>query len=105
MAPLLPLLRIPLATGSLVYLTVTRPDIAHAVHVLSQFVSAPTLVHYSHLLRVFRYLRGTTSRRLFYAHSNQFQLHAYSDSTCASDPIDRRSVTGYCVFLGTSLIA
>ena len=36
--------------GSLVYLTITRPDIAYAVHVLSQFVSAPTSVHYAHLL-------------------------------------------------------
>ena len=32
--------------GSLVYLTVTRPDIAHAVHILSQFVSAPTSIHF-----------------------------------------------------------
>jgi hypothetical protein len=32
--------------GSLVYLTVTRPDIAHAVHILSQFVSTRTLVHH-----------------------------------------------------------
>jgi hypothetical protein len=38
--------------GSLVYLTATRPDIAHAVHILTQFVSAPTTVHYAHLLRV-----------------------------------------------------
>lgn len=52
--------------GSLVYLTVTRPDIAHAVHIVSQFVSAPTSVHYDHLLRVLRYLRGTSSRRLHY---------------------------------------
>lgn len=91
--------------GSLVYLTVTRPDIAHVVHVLSQFVSAPTSVHYRHLLRVLRYLRGTASQCLFYARSSQLKLHAYSDSTWASDPIDRRSVTGYCIFLGTSLIA
>ncbi|KAK9097387.1 hypothetical protein Sjap_022884 [Stephania japonica] len=46
--------------GSLIYLAVTRPDISH-VHVLSQFVSAPTYVHYAHLLRVLRYLRGTSS--------------------------------------------
>ena len=91
--------------GSLVYLTVTRPDISHAVHILSQFVCAPTSVHYSHLLRVFRYLKGTTCRRLFYARNNQLQLHAYSHSTWASDPNDRCSVTGYCLFLGTSLIA
>ncbi|KAK1686718.1 hypothetical protein QYE76_047566 [Lolium multiflorum] len=50
--------------GSLVYLVVTRPDISYPVHILSQFVSAPTTVHYSHLLRVLRYLRGTITRRL-----------------------------------------
>jgi hypothetical protein len=27
--------------GSLVYLGVTRPDISHSIHILSQFVSAP----------------------------------------------------------------
>ena len=32
--------------GSLVYLTVTRPDIAHAVHVVSQFVTTPSTVHW-----------------------------------------------------------
>lgn len=91
--------------GSLVYLAVTRPDIAHSVYVLSQFVSAPTSVHYAHLLRVLYYLRGTIDHCLFYSRSNQLQLHAYSDSTWASDPIDRRSVSGYCIFLGSSLIA
>ena len=51
---------------SLVYLAVTRPDISYPVRILSQFVSAPTSVHYSHLLRVLRYLRGTVSHRLFF---------------------------------------
>ncbi|WVZ93213.1 hypothetical protein U9M48_039211 [Paspalum notatum var. saurae] len=40
--------------GSLVYLGVTRPDIFYSVHILSQFVSAPTYLHYNHLLRVLR---------------------------------------------------
>jgi hypothetical protein len=80
--------------GSLVYLTVTRPDIAHAVHILSQFVSARTSVHFGHLLRVLRYLRGTTSRCLFYARNSPLQLHTYSDSTWASDPTDHRSIIG-----------
>lgn len=38
--------------GSLVYLGISRLDISHPVHILSQFVLAPTQVHYSHLLRV-----------------------------------------------------
>ncbi|CAM8959832.1 unnamed protein product [Rhodiola kirilowii] len=45
--------------GSLVYLGVTRLDISYPVHLLSQFVSAPTQLHYIHLLRVLHYLRGT----------------------------------------------
>jgi hypothetical protein len=56
--------------GSLVYLCVTRPDILYYVHILSQFVSAPTQIHYSHLLRVLRYLRGTSTRRLFFSRSS-----------------------------------
>jgi hypothetical protein len=43
---------------SLVYLTITRPDIAHAVYILIHFVCAQTSVHFGHLLRVLRYLRG-----------------------------------------------
>jgi hypothetical protein len=56
--------------GSLVYLCITRPDILYYVHILSQFVSAPTQIHYSHLLRVLRYLRGTSTRRLFFSRSS-----------------------------------
>ena len=91
--------------GSLVYLTFTRPDIAHVVHILSQFVSAPTSVHFGHLLRVLRYLRGTSSQCLLYAYDSPLRLHAYSDSTWASDPTDRRSITGYCILLGSSPLA
>ena len=91
--------------GSLVYLGITRPDISHSVHILSQFVSAPTQLHYAHLLRVLRYLRGTISRRLFFPRSSSLQLQAYSDATWASDHHDRYSLSAYCVFLGSSLIA
>uniref|UniRef100_A0A0A9CEM1 Reverse transcriptase Ty1/copia-type domain-containing protein n=1 Tax=Arundo donax TaxID=35708 RepID=A0A0A9CEM1_ARUDO len=56
--------------GSLVYLGITRPDISYAVHILSQFVCSPTQLHYSHLLRLLRYLRGTISRCLFFPRSS-----------------------------------
>jgi hypothetical protein len=91
--------------GSPVYLGVTRPDISYSVHILSQFVSTPTQIHYSHLLRVLRYLRVTISHHLFFIHSSSLQLQAYCDATWASDPSDRRSLSSYCVFLSGSLIA
>jgi hypothetical protein len=91
--------------GSLIYLGVTRSAILYSVHILSQFVSAPTQIHYSHLLRVLRYLRGTISRHLFFPRSSSLQLQTYCDATWASDPSDHRSLSAYCVFLGGSLIA
>ena len=50
-------------------------------------------------------MRGTSSRGLFDAHDNSLQLHAYSDSTWASDPTDRRFVSGYYILLGSSPLA
>jgi hypothetical protein len=38
--------------GSLIYLTITRPDIAYAVHVVSQFVASPITVHWAAVLRI-----------------------------------------------------
>ena len=38
--------------GSLVYLTVTRPDIFYAIHQVSQYLSAPQSPHYASVLRI-----------------------------------------------------
>ena len=91
--------------GSLVYLTVTRPDIAHAVHVVSQFVTFPTTVHWAAVLRILRYLRGTQFQSLLFSSTSSLELRAYSDADWAGDPEDRKSTTGFCIFLGDSLIS
>jgi hypothetical protein len=56
--------------GSLVYLGVTKPDISYSIHILSQFIFAPTQIHYSHLLCVLRYFCGTISCCLFFSRSS-----------------------------------
>ena len=38
--------------GSLVYLTVTRPNISYAVHQVNQYLLAPRLSHYATVLRI-----------------------------------------------------
>jgi hypothetical protein len=60
--------------GSLVCLGITRPDISYVVHILSQFMSAPTIIHYGHLLRVLRYIRGTIDRRLFFCSTSSLLI-------------------------------
>uniref|UniRef100_A0A2N9J9F8 Reverse transcriptase Ty1/copia-type domain-containing protein n=1 Tax=Fagus sylvatica TaxID=28930 RepID=A0A2N9J9F8_FAGSY len=90
---------------SLVYLTVTRPDISYTVHIVSQFMAAPRSLHYAAVLRILRYLKGTLFHGLHFSSQSSLTLQAYSDADWAGDPTDRRSTTGYCFLLGDSLIS
>ncbi|KAK2990408.1 hypothetical protein RJ640_001740 [Escallonia rubra] len=71
----------------------------------SQFVSAPRSVHWSAVVRILRYIHGTLSRGLLISSSPDLTLSAYSDADWAGDVSDRRSTTGFCIFLGDSLIS
>uniref|UniRef100_A0A2N9GZU4 Integrase catalytic domain-containing protein n=1 Tax=Fagus sylvatica TaxID=28930 RepID=A0A2N9GZU4_FAGSY len=86
--------------GSLVYLTVTRPDISYAVHIVSQFMAASRSLHYAAILQILRYLKGTLFHGLHFSSQSSLTLQAYSDADWAGDPTDRRSTTGYCFLLG-----
>jgi hypothetical protein len=53
--------------GGLIYLTVTRPDLAYAVHLVSQFMSAPRSTHYAVVLRILKYNKGTLFHGLHFS--------------------------------------
>ena len=72
--------------GSLVYLTVTRPNISYAVHQVSQYLSAPRSTHYATVLRILRYLKDTLFHGLFYSAQSPLVLHAFSDADWVGDP-------------------
>ncbi|KAL6293121.1 hypothetical protein ACE6H2_001263 [Prunus campanulata] len=84
--------------GGLQYLTFSRPDIAFAVNTLCQFMHTPTEPHFAAVKRVLRYLAGTLTHGIHFT-SGDVHLQAYSDADWAGDVNDRRSTTGYVVFL------
>ena len=90
--------------GSVIYLTVTRPDISYAFHIVSQFMAAPRSPHYFVILRILLHLKGTIFDGLHFSSHSSLTLQAYSNANWASDPTDRRSTTRYCFLLGDSLI-
>ncbi|XP_057471979.1 uncharacterized mitochondrial protein AtMg00810-like [Actinidia eriantha] len=65
----------------------------------------PTLYRQLVVLRILRYVKGTIFHGLHYSSHSSLTLRAYSDADWAGDPTDRRSTTGYCFFLGDSLIS
>ncbi|CAL9024679.1 unnamed protein product, partial [Prunus brigantina] len=81
--------------GALQYLTFTRPDIAHSVNTVCQFMNNPTEHHFFLVKRILRYLQGTLSHGFTYSASGPFLLSAYSDSDWAGDINTCRSTTGF----------
>lgn len=91
--------------GQLLYLNFTRPDIAFAVQQLSKHVQLPCDAHWHGLLHVLKYLKGTAGLSMFYSADSVIKLEAFSDADWAADPLTRKSVTGFGIFLGSSLIS
>ncbi|RDX97647.1 hypothetical protein CR513_19561, partial [Mucuna pruriens] len=86
--------------GSLMYLTATRPDIAHYISLISHFMEHPKDKHFLAAKRILRYLQGTQNLGIFYKAGGNEELLAYTDSDYAGDLDNRKSTSGYAFMLG-----
>nr|XP_004487728.1 uncharacterized protein LOC101496141 [Cicer arietinum] len=91
--------------GQLIYLSNTHPDISFSVQQLSQYMTAPTSEHHQAAIQILRYLKSSPAQGLFFPTSSYLQLKSFCDSDWASCPDTRKSITGFCIFLGDSLIS
>ncbi|XP_020674473.2 uncharacterized protein LOC110093814 [Dendrobium catenatum] len=90
--------------GALQYLTLTRLDIQFARNQLSQFMHNPLNVHFETLKRLLRYIKGTIDKGIS-LYRDSLILSGYVDSDWATNSHDRKSITGYCYFMGKSIIS
>jgi len=89
------------AIGMLMYPMIwTRPDLAFAVGILSQFADCATDDHWGAVMDVLRYIKSTLDLEIVYrGKDNNFKLTAYADSDWAADKTTGKSIFGYIVFL------
>ena len=84
----------------------TRPDIAEAVGVVSQFSSNPTKEHAEAVERILGYTNSTHDLGLHYRHdAEKPDLHMFVDADWAGDPNTRRSTTGWVAMLSGAAIS
>ncbi|XP_070036122.1 uncharacterized protein [Nicotiana tomentosiformis] len=91
--------------GKLLYLTFTRPDITYSMHTLSQFMQSPKRSHLEAAYRVVRYVKNEPGLRILMSSAGNMTHNAYFDADWASCPNSRKSVPGYLVKFGESLIS
>lgn len=94
------------AVGSLMYAMVgSRPDIAHAVGLVSRFMSSPNTEHWNAVNWILRYLKGSLKCRLTFKKSDKFEIKGFCDSDYAADLDRRRSITGYAFQVGGNTVS
>uniref|UniRef100_A0A3Q7GTV7 Reverse transcriptase Ty1/copia-type domain-containing protein n=1 Tax=Solanum lycopersicum TaxID=4081 RepID=A0A3Q7GTV7_SOLLC len=79
----------------------TRPDIAHAVGVVSRLLENPGKEHWEAVKWILRYLRGSSDECLCFGASNPI-LKGYTDSDMAGGAISWQSKLQKCVALSTT---
>lgn len=91
--------------GALNYLISTRLYISYDVQQIYLFMHDPRAPHLAALKRIIRYIRVTLDHGLFLPAASELSPIAYSNADWVGRQDTRLSTSGYCVFLGSSLIS
>jgi hypothetical protein len=87
--------------GSVLYISEwTRPDIHFAVNYLSRSLGKATTRDWKYLLRVIKFLYDTRKQVLEFNKSDcKKPLEIYTDSDWGNDQVDRKSTSGYMMYV------
>jgi hypothetical protein len=91
--------------GSLIYMTITRPNLSYAVGMISQFMQTPRKSHLDVVRRILRYIKHTLQRGIFYEAKGQLQIHGYMDADWADNVLDKRLTSGFMFFFGNGAVS
>ncbi|GJT56290.1 retrovirus-related pol polyprotein from transposon TNT 1-94 [Tanacetum coccineum] len=91
--------------GTLLYLTTSRPDLQFVICMCARYQARPTKKHLNAVKRIFRYLKGTVHRGLWYPKDSSIALTTFADADHAGCQDTRRSTSGSMQLLGDRLVS
>nr|GEU56711.1 hypothetical protein [Tanacetum cinerariifolium] len=91
--------------GTLMYLISSRPDLVYAVCMCARYQACPTEKHLHVVKRIFRYLRGTVNRGLWYSKGFAIVLTAFANVDHVGCQDTRRSTFKSMQLLGDRLVS
>nr|GEX43479.1 retrovirus-related Pol polyprotein from transposon TNT 1-94 [Tanacetum cinerariifolium] len=80
--------------GTLLYLTASRRDLQFAICMCARYQARPTEKHLHAVKSIFRFLRGTVNRGLWYLKDSSIALTAFADADHDGCQDTRRSTSG-----------
>ena len=90
--------------GSLIYLTISRPNLSYTVGLKSQFMQLPRKPHLDSVRCTLRYVSATSDYALFYASDIEVQLYGYTDADWDGSISNQRSTSRFMFSLGSVAI-
>ncbi|KAG6499797.1 hypothetical protein ZIOFF_039589 [Zingiber officinale] len=91
--------------GSLIYLTITRPDIAFSVGMVSRYMQEPRKPHFEEAKKILKYVNSTLNLGLLYEKGVEFSLQGFANADFGGDLDDRRSTSGFVFLRGATSIS
>ncbi|GJV33616.1 retrovirus-related pol polyprotein from transposon TNT 1-94 [Tanacetum coccineum] len=91
--------------GTLLYLTTSRPDLQFAICMCARYQARPTEKHLNAVKRIFRYLKGTVHRGIWYIKDSSIALTTFADADHAGCQDTRHSTSGSMQLLGDRLVS
>jgi len=91
--------------GSLINMTITRPNLSYAVRVISQFMQTPPKPHLDVVRHILKYIKHTLQCGIFYGAKSQLQIHGYTDADWVGNVLDKRSTSGFMFSFGSGVIS
>ena len=65
----------------------------------------PSSEHMQAVKRILNYLKATPGKGILFTPGDDLKIQGYVDADYGGSLVDRRSTTGYCVFLGGNLVS